>query len=241
MERRADKMMNSERFIDLYKVLEDELEAKYRREGRPYTNTVYQFICDKESEPFREKLDLCRQIRNLITHSAEINGKAPVEPASELIDAMNHVIAYLRRPPLAVDYAVKAENLFKAALSDRMMWLMRRMEERGFSHVPVMDNDKLIGVFSISSVFTFVMKRGSCVDENTRMRDILREISPESHVSERFLFASSDATVFSVKEMFSGKKSQHEKRVAAVFITKDGTSASSLIGMITPWDLMGAV
>ena len=36
---------------------------------------------------------------------------------------------------------------------DRVVWLMQRMARHGYSHVPVMENDRLTGVFSASTPY----------------------------------------------------------------------------------------
>ena len=59
-----------ERFLDLYKQLEDELEDKYRNARRHYSSVVFEFIRDEDSAPVRDQLETCREIRNLLTHSA---------------------------------------------------------------------------------------------------------------------------------------------------------------------------
>ena len=201
---------------------------------------MYQFICDKESEPFRQKLDLCRQVRNLITHTAKTDGKAPVEPADDLIQALENTLSYLRKPPLAAEHATPADKLFVASLSDRMVWLMRKMEQKGFSHVPVADGKRLKGIFSMSTLFTLIMNgESNHLDDQTRMNDILDDIAPDKHSAERFLFLPPNATAFQAEEAFTKRNAPHEKRVAAIFITSDGTPGSELIGMLTPWDLMG--
>ena len=58
-----------ELFLDLYKQIEDVLEEKYRNSRRHYTSAVYEFIKDYESAPVRDKLDICRHIRNLMALS----------------------------------------------------------------------------------------------------------------------------------------------------------------------------
>ena len=68
-------------FLDLYKQLEDELEDKYRNARRHYSSVVFEFIKDTDSEPVRDKLEVCREIRNLLTHSANLGGEPIVEPS----------------------------------------------------------------------------------------------------------------------------------------------------------------
>ena len=59
----------SERFLKLYRVLEGLLDKRYsgRREG---SSVVMEYLRDDDSEPYRQQLDLCREIRNLLTHTS---------------------------------------------------------------------------------------------------------------------------------------------------------------------------
>lgn len=231
-------MNKSQEFIHLYKTLEDMLEAKYREEGRDVSSTVYQFLCDKESAPYRLKLDLCRQVRNLLSHSADVDGVSPVTPAEPLIECLKEVIEYLKRPPLAIDFGTSAQKLFKAVRTDRIAWLIKRMEEKGYSHVPVMEDDTVFGVFSVSTFFTLAKaERLKSIHEGTKLYEIERYIMMDEHMSERFLAVSPKATLSYVQSLFSERKIG-EKRVAAVFITQNGTFDSKLLSYVTPWDVL---
>ena len=74
-------------FLDLYKQLEDVLEIKYRNARRHYSSVVFEFIKDDESAPVRDKLEICREIRNLLTHSANLEGEPVVEPSAPVVEA----------------------------------------------------------------------------------------------------------------------------------------------------------
>lgn len=78
MERKRRRI---DEFLDLYKQLEDELEDKYRNARRHYSSVVFEFVKDAESAPVRDKLEICREIRNLLTHSANLDGEPIVEPS----------------------------------------------------------------------------------------------------------------------------------------------------------------
>lgn len=234
------KTMNSkaEEFINLYKTLEDTLEAKYRAEGKDVSSTVYQFLCDKESMPFRIKLDLCRQVRNLLSHSANVDGVAPVTPAEPLIECLKDTINYLKKPILASSRGANIQRLFKAVDTDRVVWLTRKMEEKGYSHVPVLEKGRVIGVFSVSTFFSLARdgKLDTITDE-TRISDVYEYIRTDAHSTENFAFAKKDDTVIHVREIFSKRKAG-EKRIAGVFVTEDGTIDTKLVTFITPWDVM---
>ena len=66
--------MRSTQFIDLYKELEDELEAKYSGKKLRYSSVIFEYINSYESAPIRDSLNVCREIRNLLTHNANVGG-----------------------------------------------------------------------------------------------------------------------------------------------------------------------
>ena len=106
-------------FLDLYKQLEDALEDKYRNARRHYSSVVFEFIKDTDSEPVRDKLEICREIRNLLTHSANLDGEPIVEPSAPVVAAMEEVLEFVRRPPLALEFATKGDQVMKAHMHQR--------------------------------------------------------------------------------------------------------------------------
>ena len=111
-------------FLDLYKQLEDVLEIKYRNARRHYSSVVFEFIKDDESAPVRDKLEICREIRNLLTHSANLEGEPVVEPSAPVVEAMGEVLDFARRPPLAMEFATKGDQVMRAHMHQRVLRLM---------------------------------------------------------------------------------------------------------------------
>lgn len=231
--------MRSEEFLKLYRVLEDELEQKYAGEHRQSTSVVMEYMADVESVPVREQLDLCRGVRNILTHNAEVDGQPVVEPAEGLLASLRHIIEYAKRPPLALEFATPQEQLLWADLGQRVIEVMRAMEKRGFSHVPVLQRGELIGVFSMGTVFSYAIRdmgeKG--ITGETRVRDFLPWLPVDKHASEVFDFIDSKATYADVKAAFERIK-KRDKRLAALFITQTGDEKEPVLGMITPWDVL---
>ena len=87
--------MRSDEFIDLYKQLEDELEVKFSTaKQRRYSSVVFEYINHYESAPVRETLNLCREIRNLMTHNANLGGEPIVEPSEPVVEALREALDY---------------------------------------------------------------------------------------------------------------------------------------------------
>lgn len=225
-------------FLDLYKQIEDELEDKYRNARRHYASVVFEFIKDYESAPVRDKLDVCRHIRNLMAHSANMDGEPVVEPSEPVVDALREVLDFVRRPPLALDYATRGERVLKVNARQKVLRVMEVMEKNGYSHVPVMKEERFYGVFSVGSVFRYLLKNGGKgVTPETTIRDMRGYLAVEEHI-ENYEFVPATATYIYVRQRFEQVRAKN-KRVAVIFITQDGKPDQPLLGMLTPWDVLG--
>ena len=230
---------NASLFLDLYRQLEDALEMRTSAKEKAHTSLVMDFINSDEGAPWRDRLNLCREVRNLLSHNADLDGEAPLQPAQALIDTLRAVVIAIRSAPLALTRATGLEDLLTAHMNDAVVPLMRRMSEKGFSHVPVMTGLRLAGVFSVGTIFAAGLQgRAFTLTMDTTLRDMHRLLPPENHLTERFRFVRADALLPDVTPMFASERRTHPRRVAAVFLTDDGTERGALKGMLTPWDII---
>lgn len=223
-------------FLDLYKQLEDELENKYRNVRRRYSSVVIEFLKDIESEPVREDLEACREIRNVLTHTANIGGVPIVEPSDPVMDTMGRILDYVRRPPLAIEYATQGKAILTVSYSQKVLRLMDIMSKNGFSHVPVMRDGKFCGVFSPGTVFQYVLYTGKNIGKNTTVGDMEDQTLVRGH-RENYTFVARDATYLFVRKQFQSVPEKN-KRISVVFITETGKEQERLLGMLTPWDVL---
>ena len=225
-------------FLDLYKQIEDELEDKYRNARRHFSSVVYEFVKDYESAPVRDKLDLCRHIRNLMAHSANMDGQPVVEPSQPVVDALREVLDFVRRPPLAMDFATKGERVLKAGPNQKVLRVMEVMEKNGYSHIPVMRDGRFYGVFSVGSVFRYMLRTGGKgVTKETTVKDMRGYLAVEEHI-ENYEFVPADTTYIEVRQRFEQVRARN-KRFSVIFITQDGQPDQPLLGILTPWDVLG--
>lgn len=230
--------MKSDEFLNLYRTLEELLSEKYSVKSRNYGSVVVQFMNDAEGRQFKDKLNLCREIRNLLSHHPEVNGESIIEPSQSMIDFLNEVINYVKRPPLAVSFATPYENLLKASLSNNVLTVMRKMERRGFSHIPVIEADRFVGVFSVGTIFVYISENNSVENiEQMEIGDFAQYLPIDFHTTERFRFMPKTTTVVEAKIAFE-QPQQRSRRLAAIFITDNGSQNGKLLGMITPWDIL---
>ena len=229
--------MRAETFLSMFRVLEGMLDKKYAGRENGSSSVVMRYIGDPESEPVRAQLDLCRELRNLLTHNADDEGNPVCEPSKAMLDTLYKIIEYVESPKPALLYATPGERVLRAHPGDPALEVMRRMEKHGFSHVPVLEKGGISGIFSMRGVFSYVLKHGG-VGEDTRVRDFGELLEMNRPGGERFLLLPASATYHDVRDAFE-RASERDSRLAAVFITENGKLDEPLMGMLTPWDVLG--
>ncbi len=234
----TEAMRKTDEFLDLYKTLEEKLKDRGFKNGR--SSIVMQFIATPEGRRFKEDLNTCREMRNILSHNPDIGDEPPFVPSNASIDALRLVIDYLSAPPLALSRAVAGENLVCAKLFDKAKPVMDKMVKFGFSHIPVLEGGLLYGVFSISTIFSCAMKNsGIIINDDTQIKDFANYLKVENHICEDFIFAPRTATVFEAEKLLENTSGPSNKRPAAIFITHNGSPDEKILGMLTPWDVLG--
>ena len=229
-------MTKSHVFLNLYRNLEEALKVKYNGQTLHYSSLVMEYM-NTDGKKYFEVLDFCRELRNLLSHHSDIGGSAPVDPSDELISTLEKIIYEIEHPLTAQQMIIPTSRLVFATRDENVGELLDKMTEKGYSHIPVFRNDKLFGVLSIDAVFRFMKSNPGKTPESIKVSDMDEYLPTESHVYERYGFVSKNETAAKVKELFraSGPGSA---RMAAVFVTEDGTKNSKVVGMITPWDVI---
>ncbi len=225
-------------FLDLYRQLEEALKAAYPAKAERHSTLVYDFM-HGDGKKYFDDLDLCRELRNVLTHHSSLCGTDAVHPSDELLDFLRRVIEEVKNPVTARQMGTPLERLLTAVPEDRILWLAEKMASLGFSHVPIVKSGILVGVFSVSAAFSVLAKDPALPEKNAKIADILDLLAPKNHVFEKYLFACSDTPLSKIKKDFRSL-GPGKRRVAAVFVTKDGTQDSKLLSMITPWDVIRA-
>lgn len=224
-------------FMHLYRQMEGVLEK--RLSGREAGGSVVSaYLSDPDSEPMRSEIELCRRIRNILAHNAEDTGEPVVEPSEGMLRRMAAVLDHVKKPVMAINYGTPAEKIVLAHPNDLAVNVMRHMVNRGYSHVPVAVQERVVGVFSSDSLMQHAAKHGlSQLRDELRIGDMKDLIGFGDKRNERFLFLPVDATLPLVRSAFE-KRQARDHRLAVVFLTEDGTQSSPLRALLTSWDVL---
>jgi hypothetical protein len=227
----------SEQFLRLYRKLEGLLEKRYSGK-KVSSSVVMEYLHDPDSAPCRADLDMCRDIRNLLTHNDHEDGQPVVEPSEGVVELLGDIVDYVQRPRLAVDYGTPGEKIMIAHPNDLALDVMRHMMRMGYSHVPVRDKTGLVGVFSAGALMSYVGERGfEALKDDLRIGDLKKELSVDNEHTDKYLFFDSKTTLTTVRMAFE-KPQERNRRLAVAFITEDGGQHSQVLAMLTPWDAL---
>ena len=227
----------TEQFLRLYRKLEGLLEKRYSGK-KVSSSVVMEYLHDPDSAPCRADLDMCRDIRNLLTHNDDEDGQPVVEPSEGVVELLGDIVDYVQRPRLAMDYGTPGEKIMFAHPNDLALDVMRHMLRMGYSHVPVRDKTGLVGVFSAGALMSYVGDRGfEALKDDLRIGDLKKELSVDNEHTDKYLFFDSKTTLTTVRMAFE-KPQERNRRLAVAFITEDGGQHSQVLAMLTPWDAL---
>ncbi|MBR6090349.1 MAG: hypothetical protein IKP86_10475 [Anaerolineaceae bacterium] len=228
-----------EEFLDLYKQLEQLLKKEYANDSGRYDSVVARYENSKDCGNWGDEIHTIRNIRNLLQHNPKMNGNYVVTPSDDIMAALRAVIQDVEHPKLAIDYGVKTSQMYKTTLSSRLMNVINVMKERGFSQIPVIENNKLYGVISAYAFFDFATEQGvQILTEDTKVKDMKAYLPIDKHRNEYYLFLPRTATFTDADEAFE-KRDNKKRRLVAVFITEHGLSDEPVLSMLTPWSVVG--
>ncbi len=232
----SNQISKATQFIDLYRELEE--TAKTTLNIPDGASAVFNMANHPDFRYLKQELDYCREVRNLLTHRPKVAGSFGVEPSDEMIAMLEKVLKLLNNPPKAIEFAIPRDKLLTAKLTDLVLPVMRNMKAKNFSHVPIIKNDMVMGVFSESTIFDYLADHEIIeISKEATFNDYLPYIGLSEHRNETFAFVSRNALIGEIEELF--QTTPQMKRLELMFVTETGKSTEKVMAMISPWDLMG--
>ena len=164
-------MDNNERFIEKYKELEYVITKRY---NLPKTTSPILFIENKnEYLKYQKELNYCREVRNFLQHENKINDEFAVIASDEMINKLDEIINSVANPVRIKDVYVSLDKVYYKGLDNYVYPSMLSMDYKKYSHIPVLENGRLIGVFSKTSIFKYLLEEEiNKLNEDLRFKDL---------------------------------------------------------------------
>lgn len=185
----------------------------------------------------QDQLRALAKLRNLIVHNPFKAIDPVTVPNEGLVNIYGSIRDKLLRPAKAISIAIPGPSIATAKLTDNSIEIIKMMANDTFTHIPIVKDDKMIGVFSENTILSYMADRGEfIITGDSTMQDFADFIPFDKHKSETFKFISRDALLEEVYGLFNAAIKIRE-RVGVVYITENGKPDQKLLGMITPWDI----
>ena len=223
-------------FRELCNKFEDLVRIKYK--VKDDEGAFNKLSMQKEYKKFEKDINLIRKIRNLLSHGeCKVEGKTAIEINENIIEKLKEIISLLENPPLVTSRYIT--EMFVVDLEEKLEKLIKVMNEKKISHVPVLDKDKkLVGVFSENTIFSKLSEDEIIeIGKEYKVKDYEKYIKLENHSSEYFDFIKRNEELASAQNLFN-KSIKKDKKLVMLFVTENGKKNEKILGILTPWDLL---
>ena len=135
---------------------------------------------------------------------------------------------------------ISRDNVTSCSLLDTISSVIGKMTEGKISHVPVLDEEgKVVGVFSESTMMEAWKAKIVCSDTAT-MNSLSDFLPIDKHSVDVFKFVPKNATAAGLLKMHK-ESLESDRRIGLFFVTNNGRQDEPLLGIVTAWDVAGAL
>ncbi|MBQ7874794.1 MAG: CBS domain-containing protein [Oscillospiraceae bacterium] len=231
-------MTNADEYIQKFKELEAIVKETF---GLNDWDSITNFLSKRdEYRPFREEIKYCQEVRNLLQHKQKIGNEYPIQPSREMIAFLDRTINSLKNRKRCNEIMVPASRIFSRKITDALYDAVLQMRESSLGHIPVLyENGFVAGVFTSFSFFNLMVdQKGAAIPKMLTFENAKEYIAFDYHKTETYRFVSGSLFVDELKEIFESTYSGG-KRLSMVFVTSNGKKDGKLLGIISPWDVLG--
>ena len=228
----------TEEFLQLYRQLEQEGRLAYFPSDSPKESIIGRLMSVPQLKKYKEDIDFCRVVRNFLVHTPKVNNAYAIAPSQEMVNFLKKLINEIKSPVQAMEYAIKINNLYTINMRSNILDVVRFMQTMGYTHVPILEDGKLVGVFSPNVIYSYLSQTKDPVTSLDTELSLMKDyLSIYNHTNEYFTFESRDATLYSVSKQFK-IDSHNMKQLAAVFLTETGSEHEKVLAMLTPYSIL---
>lgn len=230
----------SEKFIALYNQFDNYMRNQLGV-GRSVNHSTLlheMSLKNKVISDYLSDLRMFAEVRNMLIHNPYKKNADPLfYPHTYVTEKYAEIIDLILHPPKALSIAIPGAKIYTATPDTLIQKIMKAMVEKNYTHVPIIEEGKMIGIFSENILLSFlVANQEGIILKDATVKDFFDFIPLEKHMNEYFEFVSRNTLLSEVDSIF-GVGVKNGKRIAVVYITEHGKSTEKILGMITPWDL----
>ena len=231
-------MSNTELYIEKFKQLEAVVRSVYNLSEN---QSISHYLSEQSKfKKYKDEINYCQAVRNLLNHNQKIDGNFAVEVSKSMLDFIDRLIENIKNRKKCRNIQIDIRNVYYKTIEDFVKPTMKTMRERVFTHIPILENGVVVGVFDENSIFNYLADQEIIeIEDNLTFRNIENYISLVGRDMEMFLFFKVDSYVEELEAKFE-EAFANGKRIGVAFLTQNGRPNEKLLGIITPWDILAA-
>lgn len=208
----------------------------YSSENRPTINTALTKLAKKGIYPYNKYEDdfaYCRKIRNLFSHRP-IDAVIISEYVYNLLKELNKMV---KNPLKAIDIAIKKPDLYCRTLEDNIKDTIVIMKNKTYTHIPIIKNKKIIGVFCEKTLVNYISKEKRLALETINCFNNIKNYLNIEDYESTVKIINKNVKINQILTIFKDSFENREN-IECLLVTDDGTKNGELLGIITIWDIL---
>jgi CBS domain containing-hemolysin-like protein len=186
----------------------------------------------------RSNLAFCRLLRNLLSHyDWSKAGNDMIIVTDQAVRQVNNLY-YSLNPMTLMRVAIRVGQIFAPSPEDSVLAAVKVMQRNDYSYIPIVENHRIIGVFSTKTLMRLVAENnGIDFSETLKFKEIADYTRLVDESNAHYGFINPNTTVEDVSLKFQRSKTR-KVRLDMLFITDNGHPDGTLQGMVTPVEIL---
>jgi len=233
-------MNNKLAFLKQFKLLEKHLRVEYERgdyKESSFMATLFRIRGRKENPiianpAYFDVLQQAAQLRNIIVHNDDI-----ADPTDEFLAKFKGVVKLITTPERVDKVMIPLFSIKKCTSENTIDEVMNLMEQSGYSKIPVIQNNRLIGVFTEKAFYYYLaLLPDQAVSRRMKVKELLEAIDLDGDPAPYFDFIARAADVFQALRRFR-RDFKEKNKLEMLFVTENGQKHELVLGILTLKDL----
>ncbi len=227
-------------FLSLFNDLEKYLRITYHSSDYSYTGFVtrlYQIKKSKENMIINNShnfdvIKQAAQMRNIIAHNNDV-----LIPSDKFLDEFKTIVKKITKPLTVRQIMTDYRDLLTMSLEDTIGDTIDSLKKAGYSTIPIIDKDELVGIFTEKSIFDYLsLRRNKSVDKGMKINDIIEAIDLNNHPRKYYDFVSVHTNIYEAYNIFIKDISQR-REMLLLLVTENGKQGEHLLGIVALRDI----
>lgn len=229
-------MKNSERFLSAFNSIEKHLSKKRNTHNYIRFSQAIDIAKKEDAIVRRYANDLLEfaDLRNAIVHERTEPNFVIAEPHDSTVLNIESIVRELSNPKTVIP--TFRSDVFTFQINHCLTDVLKIIRDRRYSQFPVYNNNEFVGIISENGITNWLAKN---IEEDiiSLVETPLEFIIQCEENKNNYHFISRNTSIYEVEEIFKKRLSEGTK-LDALLITHNGRKSESLLGIVTPWDII---